>query len=643
MNYRINKRRKNYSKKKKTTQEIFLPSLNNKLPINKMPNSDINISNSVRKPQNNIQKGINIKDQIIRKQEKKFTKPMFLQKNHKPYSGNPSIKVNNNEIEIKAPIKKNFQNSYERDILTANPSLVGNKASFIKYNNEIHSNLRYDDKGIIINNEVNYKENIRDIQKNPEKNRKIHRKIGFGISKSSPRISSIKIISNPFENQKQKEMGADFLSKLNVLLSSGDYINNKSNHMLKIKRYSNLYPDSKNLIEQNNNSLIKEKNGSINLPNLIGANLIQNSEAKNMLIKAVGKLNFQLIKKHPNLKSANLKNQLSDNYLNKKISKHLLKNLSKSSLNSSLIETKNNNNSSLKLNEENKKTIKPKSKCFISYAYIDYPNLEHRKEMEDFHCIKQALGKRNNLSYFAIFDGHGGKEVASFLSINLHHYLINELNNIQFGINDEENINNIIECIKLAFIKIDKDILANDNLTNDVGSTATLIFIYYNNLNAIENYNNENQNLERTLICANIGDSSGYLINKSNIKLITKHHKCEDASEVKRIRDQGGIVFQGRIFGKLILTRTLGDKEMKKYGVIPEPDFYIKKIEKDDFFVIIGSDGIWDVINEDELFKIGNEKKVSSEAFSKKIMDIAKERDTRDNSSCIVIKVNKNI
>ena len=643
MNYRINKRRKNYSKKKKTTQEIFLPSLNNKLPINKMPNSDINISNSVRKPQNNIQKGINIKDQIIRKQEKKFTKPMFLQKNHKPYSGNPSIKINNNEIEIKAPIKKNFQNSYERDILTANPSLVGNKASFIKYNNEIHSNLRYDDKGIIINNEVNYKENIRDIQKNPEKNRKIHRKIGFGISKSSPRISSIKIISNPFENQKQKEMGADFLSKLNVLLSSGDYINNKSNHMLKIKRYSNLYPDSKNLIEQNNNSLIKEKNGSINLPNLIGANLIQNSEAKNMLIKAVGRLNFQLIKKHPNLKSANLKNQLSDNYLNKKISKNLLKNLSKSSLNSSLIETKNNNNSSLKLNEENKKTIKPKSKCFISYAYIDYPNLEHRKEMEDFHCIKQALGKRNNLSYFAIFDGHGGKEVASFLSINLHHYLINELNNIQFGINDEENINNIIECIKLAFIKIDKDILANDNLANDVGSTATLIFIYYNNLNAIENYNNENQNLERTLICANIGDSSGYLINKSNIKLITKHHKCEDASEVKRIRDQGGIVFQGRIFGKLILTRTLGDKEMKKYGVIPEPDFYIKKIEKDDFFVIIASDGIWDVINEDELFKIGNEKKLSSEAFSKKIMDIAKERDTRDNSSCIVIKVNKNI
>jgi len=225
----------------------------------------------------------------------------------------------------------------------------------------------------------------------------------------------------------------------------------------------------------------------------------------------------------------------------------------------------------------------------------------------------------------------------------LLHFLLDEINNIKFGINDQENINNIIECIKVAFMKIDQKILSNENLVNDVGSTATLIIIYYNNLR--ENFfeSNEIKEVERTLICANIGDSCGYLITKSKISQITKSHKCEDPSEVQRIRDNGGIVFQGRIFGKLILTRTLGDKEMKKYGVIPEPDFYIKKIENDDFFVIIGSDGIWDVINEGELFKIGNEKKLSSEAFSKKIMDIAKERDTRDNSSCIVIKVNKNI
>ena len=638
MNYRINKRRKNYSKKQNSSKEILLPSLNQKFSTNNQQKQIIN------KPINNFQ-NFNKLNNSLKKTDKKFDKPSIFLKNHKPYSGNPSTnKINNNIVYLKIPIKSNIPNSYERDILTANPSLIGNKSSFNNYNaNSV--NLRYKDNDTI--KEESIKENI--VQKNPnyqDKGRKIFKKMGFGVSKSSPRISSIKIISNPFENQKQKEVN-DFSSKVKVLLSYGDINNlnkNNNNNIIKIKRVSKINAETKNL-KENNNSLNKEKNSQFNLPNLMGPNLIPTSEAKNILIKAVGKLNSELNKKHPNLKSANLNNQISENYIKNKFGPKLLKNnISKKSLNNSLKESKNNN-SSIKLSEDIKQ-LKLKSKCFISYAYIDYPNLEHRQEMEDFHCIKQALGKRPNLSYFAIFDGHGGKDVASFLSINLHHFLIDEINNINFGTNGEENISNIIESIKSAFMKIDQNILSNENFTNDVGSTATLIFIYYNNLNEnILNNNNDNgnKNVERTLICANIGDSNGYLITKSNISQITKPHKCEDTSEVQRIKGTGGIVFQGRIFGKLILTRTLGDKEMKKYGVIPVPDFYTKKIEKDDLFVIIASDGIWDVINEEELYKMGNEKELSSEIFSKKIMDLAKERDTRDNSSCIVIKLNKNI
>ena len=637
MNYRINKRRKNYSKKQNSSKEILLPSLNQKFSTNNQQKQIIN------KPINNFQ-NFNKLNNSLKKTDKKFDKPSIFLKNHKPYSGNPSTnKINNNIVYLKIPIKSNIPNSYERDILTANPSLIGNKSSFNNYNaNSV--NLRYKDNDTI--KEESIKENI--VQKNPnykDKGRKIFKKMGFGVSKSSPRISSIKIISNPFENQKQKEVN-DFSSKVKVLLSYGDInnLNKNNNNIIKIKRVSKINAETKNL-KENNNSLNKEKNSQFNLPNLMGPNLIPTSEAKNILIKAVGKLNSELNKKHPNLKSANLNNQISENYIKNKFGPKLLKNnISKKSLNNSLKESKNNN-SSIKLSEDIKQ-LKPKSKCFISYAYIDYPNLEHRQEMEDFHCIKQALGKRPNLSYFAIFDGHGGKDVASFLSINLHHFLIDEINNINFGTNGEENISNIIESIKSAFMKIDQNILSNENFTNDVGSTATLIFIYYNNLNEnILNSNNDNgnKNVERTLICANIGDSNGYLITKSNISQITKPHKCEDTSEVQRIKGTGGIVFQGRIFGKLILTRTLGDKEMKKYGVIPVPDFYTKKIEKDDLFVIIASDGIWDVINEEELYKMGNEKELSSEIFSKKIMDLAKERDTRDNSSCIVIKLNKNI
>ena len=636
MNYRINKIRKRYSTNKKPAKEIFLPSLRPKILSNNKKKQNINISSSAQNPKNKL----NNINNSIKKQEKNNNRPSIFFKNQKPYSGTLSNKKNNYIINLKVPKRNNIPNSYERDILTANPSIIGDKSIFKNYN-ENNPNLRYIDKNII--HEENIKENIElKYQNNKVKNRKIYRKIGFGTSKSSPRISSIKVIPDPFENQKQKEMNV-LSNKVKVLFSYGDYNNlnnNISNHIFKIKRISQTNSDVKNFKDYNN-SLNNDKNFQFNLPSLIGPTLIQSPEAKNLLIKAVDKLNSELIKKHPNLKSANLNNQLSESYIKNKLGPRLSKNVSKRSLNNSF-KYSINNSSIIKLNED-KRQLKPKSKCFISYAYIDYPNLEHRKEMEDFHCIKQALGKRNNLSYFAIFDGHGGKEVASYLSINLHHFLIDEINNIKFGINDQENINNIIECIKVAFMKIDQKILSNENLVNDVGSTATLIIIYYNNLR--ENFfeSNEIKEVERTLICANIGDSCGYLITKSKISQITKSHKCEDPSEVQRIRDNGGIVFQGRIFGKLILTRTIGDKEMKKYGVTPTSDFFTKKIEKDDLFVIIGSDGIWDVVNEEEIFKMGNEKELSSEAFSKKIMDIAKKRDTRDNSSCIVIKLNKNI
>ena len=124
------------------------------------------------------------------------------------------------------------------------------------------------------------------------------------------------------------------------------------------------------------------------------------------------------------------------------------------------------------------------------------------------------------------------------------------------------------------------------------------------------------------------------------MKLITIDHNCNNEKEVKRIKDKGGIVFRGRVFGTLMLTRSFGDKEMKKYGVLSTPDVYIKNIDEDDIFIVIASDGVWDVVEENEIFQMSKEK-ISSSDFSKKIVNLAKERDTHDNISCILIKLNK--
>jgi protein phosphatase PTC1 len=264
--------------------------------------------------------------------------------------------------------------------------------------------------------------------------------------------------------------------------------------------------------------------------------------------------------------------------------------------------------------------------CFVSYAYNENANLEHRKEMEDFHYIKALLSKKLSCSYFGLFDGHSGKEVGMYLMENLHkiiHQKIKENNDI-------ENIDNLKNIVINSFEQIDQEINSK-NFKNETGSTGTVLLLF----------KDKNSPLGKSLLCANVGDSKAYLITKKEMILITKDHKCCDANEVKRIRDSGGIVFRERVFGTLMLTRSFGDKEMKKYGVLSTPDIFMKNIDTEDIFVVIASDGVWDVVEENEILKM-SQGSISSNDFSKKIINLAKERDTHDNISCIVIKLNKN-
>ena len=87
-----------------------------------------------------------------------------------------------------------------------------------------------------------------------------------------------------------------------------------------------------------------------------------------------------------------------------------------------------------------------------------------------------------------------------------------------------------------------------------------------------------------------------------------------------------------------MLTRSIGDREMKNYGVSSIPFININKINNDDLFFIIASDGVWDVINEDDLIHFFNEKKTCKE-ISDDIIKMSIENGSIDNVSCIVVKV----
>ena len=44
------------------------------------------------------------------------------------------------------------------------------------------------------------------------------------------------------------------------------------------------------------------------------------------------------------------------------------------------------------------------------------------------------------------------------------------------------------------------------------------------------------------------------------------------------------------------LSRTIGDLEGKKIGIISEPDITVRNLDENSKFIVMGSDGLWDVI-----------------------------------------------
>ncbi|KAK7454169.1 protein phosphatase 2C [Colletotrichum acutatum] len=209
-----------------------------------------------------------------------------------------------------------------------------------------------------------------------------------------------------------------------------------------------------------------------------------------------------------------------------------------------------------------------------------------RISMEDAHITildlltpgsDEAKKHESKLSFFGVFDGHGGDKVALFAGENIHD-IIKKQETFKKG--------NYEQALKDGFLATDRAILNDPKYEEEVSGCTACVGLISDN----------------KIYVANAGDSRSVLGIKGRAKPLSQDHKPQLEAEKSRITAAGGFVDFGRVNGNLALSRAIGDFEFKKSAELsPEaqivtafPDVETHEISDDDEFLVIACDGIWD-------------------------------------------------
>ena len=253
----------------------------------------------------------------------------------------------------------------------------------------------------------------------------------------------------------------------------------------------------------------------------------------------------------------------------------------------------------------------------ISVSGID--EFGHKKLNQDTLLIERNINGIFNFNIFGVLDGHG--EDGHYVSQFVRGFIINSIKNntiIKKCSTPKEIYEKLIsdkyKLIEKAFLDADMEIRKEKFDYKGSGTTCIIII-----------------QLEQKIICANSGDSRAIIVYKNKSKKITKifplSYDCkpELPNERKRIYEHGGVVEKtkieneveedgpyrvyekGKDYPGLAMSRSIGDIDAKKLGVIPNPQIIEYIINDDTNYMIICSDGVWEFISNEEAMTIANE------------------------------------
>lgn len=206
-----------------------------------------------------------------------------------------------------------------------------------------------------------------------------------------------------------------------------------------------------------------------------------------------------------------------------------------------------------------------------------------RRKMEDKHLaladFNQLFGIQSEVdcAYYAVFDGHGGVDAATYAATHLH-----------VALSKQETLqSDPATAFKTAF-KITDDMFRGKAKRERLrsGTTGVVVLI---------------QGPELTV--AWLGDSQAMLVRKGQAVTLMDPHKPDREDEKQRIEDLGGcITFMGcwRVNGTYAVSRAIGDFDQKPY-VSGDADCLTTQLLGDEDYVLLACDGFFDAVKPSEV------------------------------------------
>ncbi|MBA0868892.1 hypothetical protein Goshw_020165 [Gossypium schwendimanii] len=261
----------------------------------------------------------------------------------------------------------------------------------------------------------------------------------------------------------------------------------------------------------------------------------------------------------------------------------------------------------------------------------EWSDIGGRPYMEDTHICIADLAKNfgcdlvseEAISFYGVFDGHGGKDASHFVRDHLPRVIVED---VDFPLELEK-------AVTRSFMETDAAFAKSCSLESSLASGTTVLTAMI---------------FGRSLLVANAGDSRAVLSWHGRAIEMSKDHRPCCMKERRRIEDLGGFVDDGYLNGQLGVTRALGDwhiEGMKETGerigpLSAEPELKMITLTKEDEFLIIGSDGIWDVFTSQNAIDFTRRRLQEHNDVKlccKEIVEEAIKRGATDNLTVVVV------